>query len=326
MPYTVTPTDLHRLRPERVHSALPDPLYVCGRLDGLAAPSVAIVGTRAPSERGRHLARRLARELAEAGVCIVSGLALGIDTAAHEGALAAGAPTIGVLAGGHHRFFPRSNLRLAKAMLAGGAVVSPLPPHEPPYAARFLARNGLIVALADAVVILEAPQRSGALNTASWAADAGIPLLVTPGDVDRPKVAGSLALLRDGATLVRDTDDILEALGLLRHRRSAPTLTLPDPSLGDGPCAAAIVEALRTEPATAEELAATLRQPLPQVLAALTMLELSQYLCRDDDGRIALTPALAREQRSNAESTASYAPTSSVHRSLEERADPESRR
>jgi DNA processing protein len=172
-----------------------------------------IVGTRAPSDDGRRRAHRLAYELAGAGICVVSGLALGIDGAAHEGALAAGAPTIGVLGGGHeHMFPPRHRELAARIATSGGAVTSPFPPENVPQPWQFLARNGVIAALADVVVVVEAAARSGALNTAGHAADLGLPVLAFPGDVERPKAAGCNALIRDGATLVRDACDVLAAL------------------------------------------------------------------------------------------------------------------
>lgn len=190
-----------------------DGLYVCGSLEALAGPAVAVVGTRAPSEAGRRLAHRLGQELARAGVCVVSGLALGIDAAAHRGALAGGAPTIGILGGGHRRFYPPANAGLAEEIAAsGGAVVSPFAPEHPALPPQFLQRNALIAAFADAVVVVEAAARSGSLNTAAWAADGGKPVMAFPGDVDRPKVAGCLALIRDGALLVRGAEDVLAAL------------------------------------------------------------------------------------------------------------------
>ncbi len=189
-------------------------LYVAGSYECLAAPSVAIVGTRAPSDAGRRFARQLAADLGATGVCVVSGLALGIDGAAHEGSLAAQAPTVGVLGGGHEHFFPARNRELAARIVAGGgAVVSPYAPEVPARPHQFLARNGVVAALVDGVVVVEAAARSGALNTASWAADRGIPVMAVPGDVDRPKVAGCLALIRDGALLVRDAADVLAQLG-----------------------------------------------------------------------------------------------------------------
>ena len=223
-------------------SALPG-LWVAGNLGALAAPTVAIVGTRAPSDDGRRFAHRLAADLGRAGICVISGLALGIDAAAHEGALAAGAPTIGVLGGGHDRFFPPRNGELARRMIAGGgAVLSPYPPAHPAYPWQFLARNGVVAALADGVVVVEAAARSGALNTASWAADRGVHVMAVPGDVGRPKAAGCLALIRDGATLVRDVADVLAQLGLAGPAPPPPAPAQHAPEdlpllalLGDGP-------------------------------------------------------------------------------------------
>ncbi|MBV8345890.1 MAG: DNA-protecting protein DprA [Candidatus Eremiobacteraeota bacterium] len=198
-------------------------LWCCGDLSGLARACVAIVGTRAATPYGRGLAFRIAAELGQAGCCVVSGLALGIDAAAHEGALSARAPTIGVLGSGHRRFFPRRNRALAERILAaGGAVLSPYPPDQPAFRGQFLERNGVVAALADAVLVVEAPSRSGALNTAGWAAGR-IPVLAVPGDVDRKHVQGCLALIRDGATLARDAGDVLEALGATRSPRPAPS-------------------------------------------------------------------------------------------------------
>ena len=211
----VARAELDALCGERLGGAVLDGLWVAGALDGLRAPCVAVVGTRAPSDDGRRRARRLAEDLARAGVCVVSGLALGIDGAAHEGALAAGAPTIGVLGGGHDHFFPPRHRELAARIVAGGgAAVSPFAPDVVARPWQFLARNAVIAALADAVVVVEAAARSGALNTAGHAGDRGIPVLAIPGDVDRPKAAGCNALIRDGATLVRDAEDVLAALPL----------------------------------------------------------------------------------------------------------------
>ena len=205
--------ELDTLCGERLGGVLLEGLWAAGSLDGLLAPCVAIVGTRVPSDAGRRRARQLAAELGEAGVCVVSGLALGIDGAAHAGALDAGAPTIGVLGGGHGHFFPPRHRELADRIAAcGGAVVSPFPPDNAPKPGQFLARNAVIAALADVVVVVEAALRSGALNTAGHAGDRGIPVLAFPGEVDRPKAAGCNALIRDGAVLVRDADDVLAAL------------------------------------------------------------------------------------------------------------------
>jgi DNA processing protein len=227
-------------------------LFTAGSLECLAAPTVAVIGSRAPSDGGRRLAHRLAADLGAAGVCVISGLALGIDSAAHRGSLAARAPTVGVLGGGHDHFFPARNRELGARMIAaGGAVVSPYAPHVPARPHQFLARNGVIAALADALVIVEAAERSGALNTASWAADCAKPVMAFPGDVDRPKVAGCLALIRDGALLVRDAADVLAQLGLASGRRPPPRKPLADPGSDLG---RSVIERLTLEPASIDAL------------------------------------------------------------------------
>jgi len=263
-------------------------LYAAGSLEALAAPAVAIVGSRAPSEAGRGLARRLAAELARAGVCVISGLALGIDGAAHEGALDARAPTIGILGGGHRRFHPRYNLTLAERMIAaGGAVVSPFPPDAPARPPQFIQRNALIAALADAVVVVEAAARSGSLNTAGWAGDLGIPVFAFPGDVDRPKVAGCLALIRDGATLARDANDILEGIGLNVACRELPRPAKNDATLA--PLETALLRRLREGEAVLDELARAFPGKTPEVGASLAQLELRGIIERRAGGLFACT-------------------------------------
>ena len=243
-------------------------LWCCGDLGGLGRPCVAIVGTRAATGYGRSVATRLAADLGRAGCCVVSGLALGIDAAAHEGALEAGAPTIGILGGGHRCFFPRRNRPLAERIVAaGGAVLSPYAPDRPAAPHQFLERNGIVAALADAVVVVEAPARSGALNTAGWAAGR-IPVLAVPGDVDRKHVQGCLALIRDGVTLARDADDVLEALGRLALPSSVPA---GPPQDGVG---AAVLRTIDAGARTLDEIVAAGKLDASSVLAALSLLEL----------------------------------------------------
>jgi DNA processing protein len=244
-------------------------LWCCGDLRGLGRPCVAIVGTRAATAYGRRLAHRFAADLGRGGCCVVSGLALGIDGAAHEGALSAGAPTIGVLGGGHRHFFPPRNRGLAERMLAeGGGVVSPYPPDQTASPWQFLARNGVVAALSDAVLVIEAPARSGALNTASWAAGR-VPVLAVPGDVDRKHVAGCHALIRDGATLARSPEDVLEALG----RLSLPPLVRTAPTPRD-PISEKLLEALDAGASGFDDLVAASGVSARSALAALTVLEL----------------------------------------------------
>jgi DNA processing protein len=259
-------------------------LWVAGELGGLAAPVVAVVGTRAPSEDGRRLAHRLAADLSAAGVCVISGLALGIDAAAHEGALAAGAPTVGILGGGHDCFFPPRNAELARRIIAGGgAVLSPYPPAHPAQPWQFLARNGIVAALADGIVVVEAAARSGALNTASWAADRGIPVMAFPGDVGRPKVAGCLALIRDGATLVRDAADVLAQLGLAAAAeppRPAGTSTANDPA------AARVLRLLEEGAADPDDAVAASGLALGPALACVGDLLAAGTIVTGPDGRL----------------------------------------
>jgi DNA processing protein len=282
----VSRPELDELCGERLRDALLAGLWVAGELDGLRAPCVAVVGTRVPSDDGFRRARRLGEALARSGVCVISGLALGVDGAAHEGALAAGAPTIGVLGGGHDHFFPPRNRELgARIVAGGGAVVSPFEPGNHPEPWQFLARNAVIAALADAVVVVEAAARSGALNTAGHAGERGIPVLAFPGDVDRPKAAGCNALIRDGATLVRDADDVLAALPLplaptprRTHRRVASAQP------GDPPEVRLILGALADRARDAGSLADTLAAEPRRILAVLTELELAGRIAAGPDG------------------------------------------
>ncbi|HZO95467.1 MAG TPA: DNA-processing protein DprA [Candidatus Baltobacteraceae bacterium] len=310
--------DLDALCGPRLGGVLLEGLWVAGTLDGLYAPCVAVVGTRVPSDDGRRRARRLAEDLGRAGLCIVSGLALGIDGAAHEGALAAGAPTIGVLGGGHAHFFPPRNRELgARIVASGGAVVSPFAPDVAPQPWQFLARNAVIAALADAVVVVEAAARSGALNTAGHGAERGIPVLAFPGDVDRPKAAGCNALIRDGAILVRDADDVLAALpssvaaaaragrrsrrGGLTTRRGGDAAAdgddvgaqagAPEGSARDSPVTREILGALRERACDASRLADRLGIAPPALSTALSELELGGRIVLGDDGYALAAPS-----------------------------------
>ena len=282
--------ELDALCGERLGDAALEGLWVAGTLDGLRAPCVAVVGTRAPSDDGRRRARRLAEDLARSGVCVVSGLALGIDGAAHEGALAAAAPTIGVLGGGHDHFFPPRHRELAARIIAGGgAVVSPFAPDVVARPWQFLARNAVIAALADAVVVVEAAARSGALNTAGHAGDRGIPVLAIPGDVDRPKAAGCNALIRDGATLVRDAEDVLAALPLPlapqpRRSRGSESGANAVPQHGDSPDVRRILAALRDAACDPGLLADRLDLAAAELFPLLTELELAGRISCGADG------------------------------------------
>lgn len=262
------------LRAPRPLDAAFEWLWSAGSLEGLRLPTVAVVGTRGATAYGKRLTRLIARDLAKAGCCILSGLALGIDAAAHEGALDGGGPTIGVLGSGHAAFFPSRNAELAERMIAAaGAVLSPYPPHQIAQPFQFLARNGVVAALADAVLVIEAPARSGALNTAGWAAGR-IPVLAVPGDVDRRHVQGCLALIRDGATLARSADDVLEALGQRAVFSGAPAR--PEPA---DPLARTILTQLDDGERDLDAIVRAVGARPNDALAQLALLEL--------DGRVA---------------------------------------
>lgn len=265
---------LAALRPAPGVPAVTDHLWACGSLEGLRRPTIAIVGTRAATAYGKSLARRFAADLGAAGCCILSGLALGIDAAAHQGALDAGAPTIGVLGGGHDRFFPQRNRGLAERMIAaGGAVLSPFPPDHAAFPSQFLQRNGIVAALADALVVIEAPARSGALNTAGWAAGR-IPVFAVPGDVDRAHVSGCHALIRDGAILARSPQDVADDLRLGTAVLARESRALPDVDAQADPLQAQLQRLLRVGERSLDELLRETGAAAADVFAALSMLEL----------------------------------------------------
>jgi DNA processing protein len=190
----------------------PHLLYVRGSLLPRDANAVALVGSRHCTTYGRKVTERLAAGLARAGLTVISGLARGIDGVAHRAALDAGGRTLAVLAGGLARIYPPEHADLAEAVAGAGALLSEASMDMEPMAGMFPARNRLISGLARAVVVIEAAQRSGALITATHAAEQGREVFAVPGNVDSSASAGALELLRKGARLVRSADDILEEL------------------------------------------------------------------------------------------------------------------
>jgi DNA processing protein len=251
------------------HTYDPPPvLYARGRLGGAApAAAVAVVGSRAASPQGLALARGLGRDLAAAGVTVVSGLARGIDTAAHQGALDAQGLTVAVLGSGHDRLYPRENASLAERIAETGAVVTEFPLGTPPLPGHFPRRNRIIAGWARAVVVVEARERSGALVTARLALDEGREVMAVPGHPSHPGAAGTNALLRDGARLVRDARDVSEELGLSPATEEPP---------GD-----AILAALgRDVPLSLDELVERVGWSAAELLGRLTALELDQRVRR----------------------------------------------
>jgi DNA processing protein len=238
---------------------LRDPPRVLFARGALPAPgAVAIVGSRAASPYGTARAGELAADLARLGHTVVSGLARGIDAAAHGGALAAGGASVAVLPGGLDAVTPRHHAALAESLCARGGLVSERASGPPPHPSTFLERNRIIAALASVTVVVEAAVRSGALATAATARRLGRPVLAVPGDADRETSRGTNALLRAGAGMCERTADVLRALA----------------GAGGGePPQRRLRAALRAAPRTADELAAAAGLRVDETLALLLELE-----------------------------------------------------
>jgi DNA processing protein len=283
----------------------PHVLFVRGDLHALSARrAVAIVGTRRPSEVGRRVAARIGAALARAGAMVVSGLAVGIDGAAHAAVVAERGVTVAVLGSGHDRLFPPGHRRLADAILAsGGAIVSELPPEVDPTAGTFPRRNRVISGLAEATIVVEAGPRSGALLTANWALEQGRECFVVPGAIDSPTSAGCLAYLREfagQARIVAGVPQLLEDLDLVDLPDPLDGSTLAPPvaavlvELGEG--ARRVAAALVRDMATVDEIVAATTMPIAAVLGALTLLEgrglaVGSYGRYRPAGRLAAAPA-----------------------------------
>ncbi len=254
----------------------PPSLYLRGGGDPalLDGPGVAVVGARACSAYGRSVARSLARELAGAGVVVVSGLARGIDAEAHRGALDAAGITVAVLGCGIDRDYPAAHGELARRVSERGLVVSEYEPGIEPAPWRFPARNRIIAGLCRATVVVEARERSGALITADFALEEGREVLAVPGEITSALSAGTNALLRLGATPVTRADDVLEALGI----EALPVLE----GRRFGAAAEKLLERLRDGALTADELVRSLEIEPGETSAALIELELAGRVALED--------------------------------------------
>lgn len=250
------------------------------RADQLA-PAVAIVGSRRPTAYGVAMAERLAADLAAAGLTVVSGLALGIDAAAHRGALRAGGRTAAVLGNGIDVIHPRRSAREYAALREAGLLLSEHPPGTPALAHHFPHRNRLISGLCLAVVVVEAGLRSGTMRTVDHALDQGREVFAVPGPATSAMSAGPHWLIREGARLITGATDLLADLKLAGVPGAGEPLDLPAGGGGDG---ARVLALLAGGPAGAEELAALLAWPLPRALGALTALELAGAVRRQPDG------------------------------------------
>lgn len=321
----------------------PPALFVRGSLASLAKQHVvAVVGTRRPSPAGRRIASRIATAVTRAGATVVSGLAVGIDGAAHAACVTEKAPTVAFIGGGHARLFPKAHDRLADAIVdGGGAVVSEYAPSVEPTKGTFPQRNRLISGSADGVVVVEAGARSGALVTASWALEQGRECFVVPGSIDAPTAAGCNGFLRDWhglARIVSGIPQLLDDLELIAEAalpKPGPngvvvrsTVELPSASAvlsGRDAPQVAVAEALVHGAVTVDELVAVTRLTIAAVLGALTRLE-AAGLARPVHGRYeplgplaAADPAATSAARLGGPDLGPSAGFVSAHRLLESR-------
>ena len=258
--------------------ASPPRLWVRGRLAPEDALAVAIVGARRASDYGLVVAERLAFDLAARGVTVVSGLARGIDTAAHRGALAAGGRTVAVLGSGIDVIYPPENRALAEQIADQGALVTQFAPGTPPLAAHFPARNRILAALALGVVVVEASERSGALITAGHAADLGREVFAVPGKITAETSRGVHGLIRDGATLIRDCHDIVQELPEpWRSAVRAPHRPPDERAPVDGEDERVLRLLRADEPQHVDVLVARAGLPPARTAAALVRLELAGW-------------------------------------------------
>jgi DNA processing protein len=259
--------------------ARPPALYVSGRIELLNRPALAIVGSRSPTPQGRENARAFGKALADAGFAIVSGLALGIDAAAHEGGLDGAASTIAVVGTGPDIIYPRPNRALARRIEAQGVLVSEYPPGTPARKGHFPRRNRLLSGLALGVLVVEANLVSGSLITARLAGEQGRDVFAIPGSIHSPLSRGCHKLIRDGAKLVETVGDVLEEFGVVGSSAAAGRTTQADSpsSEGDG-----LLAALGHDPADIDSIAARSGLAADAIAATLIALEI--------EGRVAALP------------------------------------
>ncbi|MDR3576268.1 MAG: DNA-processing protein DprA [Anaerolineaceae bacterium] len=248
----------------------PPVLYLRGKLLPEDDWTVAIVGTRRITSYGRQIAEELSGYLASNGVTVVSGLARGVDKVAHEAALQAGGRTLAVLGSGVDRIYPPEHLQLAGKIMTQGAIVSDYPPGTPPEGMNFPPRNRIISGLSQATVVIEAGETSGALITATFAAEQGREVFSVPGNIHAPQSKGTNRLIRDGARPLLRVEEVLEVLNLQQiqeHRLARTLLPVDDVE-------ACILKVLGDEPLHVDEIRAQAGLPIDKVSATLAMMEL----------------------------------------------------
>lgn len=252
---------------------LPKSLFLLGNLPAEHRPTVAIVGSRKPTPYGQNVAYRISYELAQAGVVVISGMALGIDAIAHKAALDAGGTTVAVLPGALDNPYPRTNIPLARRIVAGGsALISQYEPGQEIWPRNFIERNQIAAAISDGVLVVEAATKSGTLHTAGFALDFGRPVMAIPGDITNPLSGGTNNLIKTGARLISQTSDILEEIGA---RTTGQQTQLP---LADSPEEAAILNLLANGVRDGELLQQQSKLPPALFSQTLTMLEITNKI------------------------------------------------
>ena len=271
----VSPRDIPALLKE-----IPDPperLWHVGDLAAACAPALAIVGSRRCSRYGREMAFALAEQVAGRGVTVVSGLAYGVDAAAHRGALAAGGRTVAVMAGGLGRIYPAAHAPLARQIVdSRGALVTEYPPDATPRKHHFPARNRLVSGLCLGVVVVEAAARSGSLITARMALEQNREVMAVPGMATNPLSKGCHRLIRDGAALIESIEDIADAIGLA-WPEPAPEVAADAP---DDP----VLAAVGAETTSADAIVAATGLALEEVLGRLVELEVAGFVTAGGGG------------------------------------------
>lgn len=266
----------------------PEQLHARGRWPPPTGPRVAIVGSRRPSPYGEAVAEQLGADLAGAGVVVISGLALGIDAAAHRGALSGGGSTVAVMGTGVDLVYPAAHSALAEQIVAaGGALVSQFADGTLPRRHNFPARNWTMAALSDLVVVVEAAAGSGALITADAALDMNKEVMAVPGSIFSPLSIGTHALLRDGAGLVQNARDVMAALGVAKEVLDDPLRPPGRVGFELGHSRDGIVMHLSEAMAvSATDLARKLQLPIAEVVGRLTSLELEGAVRRHEAGYV----------------------------------------
>lgn len=264
----------------------PSALFLNGDQDLLGLAQLAIVGSRHPTTGGRQNAEAFARELAASGLAISSGLATGIDTAAHLGALAVDGLTVAVVGTGPDRIYPAANQELAHRIAAQGLIVSEFPTGTPPRRGNFPRRNRVLAGLALGTLVVEAALQSGSLITARLAGENGREVFALPGSIHNPLARGCHALIRDGAKLVETATDVFEELAgqLGRKPPSRGPLQQTDERPPD-PQHAAVLEALGHDPRTTDELVALTGFPAAEVSSILLLLEMQGHVSSESGGQ-----------------------------------------